>query len=74
VVCRLHYQSDVDGGRAVGAAVMPALRANAAYRADVAAAKLEVQQALARGKGPGKDCGAEAAALRSTASQPGVTP
>src|SRR5512139_660380 len=56
VVCRLHYQSDVDGGRAVGAAVMPALRANAGYRADVAAAKLEAQQARARGKGPGKDC------------------
>ena len=74
VVCRLHYQSDVDGGRAVGAAVMPALRANAAYRADVAAAKLEAQQARARGKGPGKDCDAEAAALRVTASQPGVTP
>jgi acid phosphatase (class A) len=74
VVCRLHYQSDVDGGRAVGAAVMPALRANAAYRADVAAAKLEAQQARAHGKGPGKDCAAEAAALRVTASQPGVTP
>ncbi|MDH5227030.1 MAG: phosphatase PAP2 family protein [Gammaproteobacteria bacterium] len=74
VVCRLHYQSDVDGGRAVGAAVMPALRANAAYRADVAAAKLEAQQARARGKGPGKDCEAEAAALRATASEPGVSP
>lgn len=74
VVCRLHYQSDVDGGRAVGAAVMPALRANAAYRADVAAAKLEAQEARARGKGPGKHCAAEAAALRVTASQPGITP
>jgi acid phosphatase (class A) len=74
VVCRLHYHSDVDGGRAVGAAVMPALRANEAYRADVAAAKLEAQQARARGKGPDKDCAAEAAALRVTATQPGVTP
>jgi acid phosphatase (class A) len=73
-VCRVHYQSDVDGGRAVGAAVMPALRANATYRADVAAAKLEVQQALARGAGPGKACDAEAAALRATAPQPGETP
>ena len=74
VVCRLHSQSDVDGGRAVGAAVMPALRANAAYRADVAAAKVEAQQARARGKGPARDCDAEAAALRATATQPGVTP
>jgi acid phosphatase (class A) len=73
VVCRLHYQSDVEGGRAVGAAVMPALRANAEYRADVAAARLEAQQALARGTGPGKDCAAEAAALRMTPPQPGVT-
>lgn len=74
VVCRLHYQSDVDGGRAVGAAVMPALRANAEYRADVAAAKLEAQQARARGAGPGRDCAAEAAALRVTAPQPEVRP
>jgi acid phosphatase (class A) len=73
-VCRVHYQSDVDAGRAVGAAVMPILRANAEYRADVEAAKIEARKARVLGPDPGSACDAEAAALRPTATQPGVTP
>lgn len=74
VVCRLHYQSDVDAGRVVGAAVMPILRGNPEYQADMAAAKVEAQQVRARGQESGKDCKTEALALSATATQSGVTP
>lgn len=74
VVCRVHYQSDVDAGRAVGAAVMPVLRANAEYQADMAAAKAEARKARAKAQGTGRDCDMETRALRPMAPQPGVTP
>lgn len=73
-VCRVHYQSDVDAGRAIGAAVMPILRANAEYRADMEAAKIETRKARERAQGTGRDCAAEAAALRPTAPQSAVAP
>jgi acid phosphatase (class A) len=74
-ICRVHYQSDVDAGRAVGAAVMPVLRANAEYRADVEAARAEAHKARARAlaQGVGRDCETEARALQPTAPQAGVT-
>ena len=63
VVCGVHWQSDVDAGRTMGAAAVARLHANEMFRAQVAAAKEEVQSARAAGKKPALDCKAEAAAL-----------
>ncbi len=66
VVCRVHYQSDVDGGRTVGQAVFQRLHQDEEFVADMAAAKVEVKKARKRGPPAGRDCRAEAAALQAT--------
>ena len=66
VVCRVHYQSDVDGGRTVGQAVFERLHQDEEFVADMAAAKVEVKKARKRGPPAGHDCRAEAAALQAT--------
>jgi acid phosphatase (class A) len=43
VVCGVHYVSDIEEGRANGSAVVAALHANAAFEADLKAAKAELQ-------------------------------
>ena len=65
VVCGYHWQSDVDAGREVGAAVVARLHANETFRAQVALARAEVADARVRGLRPQRDCAAEAAALRA---------
>jgi acid phosphatase (class A) len=67
VVCRVHWQSDVDAGRAVGEAVIARLRQDAQFLADLAAARAEVVAAREGGQAAGRDCAAEAAALAVTA-------
>ncbi|MDR3510538.1 MAG: phosphatase PAP2 family protein [Caulobacteraceae bacterium] len=42
VVCGVHYETDVQAGRAVGAAVFAALQANPAFKADLEAARAEL--------------------------------
>jgi acid phosphatase (class A) len=66
VVCRVHYQSDVDAGRTVGQAVIERLHQDAEFVADMAAAKAEVKQARRQGTPDGRDCRAETAALQAT--------
>ena len=63
VICGVHWQSDVEAGRTMGAAAVARLHANEVFRAQLAAAKGEVQSARAAGKKPALDCKAEAAAL-----------
>jgi acid phosphatase (class A) len=65
VVCNAHWQSDVDGGRIMGAAAIARLHADPAFLADLAAARNEVAKARAAGSKPKPDCAAEAAALAS---------
>lgn len=67
VVCRVHRQSDVDAGRIVGKAVFERLHLDTEFVADMAAAKVEAQKARKHGPPAGRDCRAEAAALRATA-------
>jgi acid phosphatase (class A) len=69
VVCRVHRQSDVDAGRMVGQAVMPRLQQDPEFQADLAAARIEAQQARKRPVAPARDCNAEATAL-SAATAP----
>jgi acid phosphatase (class A) len=47
VVCGVHYQSDVEAGRLLGASMVAAEHANAAFRADLAAAKAELAKPAA---------------------------
>jgi acid phosphatase (class A) len=63
VICDAHWQSDVDGGRIMGAATVARLHADPAFLADLAAARGEVETARAAGSKPKQDCAAEAAAL-----------
>lgn len=52
-VCGMHWESDVEAGRYVGAAVVAALHSDAAFRADMDAARAEVAAARAAGALPG---------------------
>ena len=63
VVCNVHWLSDTDEGRTMGAATVARLQSNADFQADLAAAAAEIAAARAAGKTPSRDCGAEAAAL-----------
>lgn len=63
LVCNVHWQSDVDGGRLVASATVARLHADAAFRADMEAAKAEVAAARQSGAAPKQDCAAEAASL-----------
>lgn len=66
VICRVHRQSDVDGGRTVGQAVFERLHQDPEFVADMAVAKAEVKKARRHGPPAGRDCRAEAAALQAT--------
>jgi acid phosphatase (class A) len=63
LVCNVHWQSDVIEGRAVGAAAVAVLHANPTFKADVDAAKREIEALRAKGEKPGGDCPSEAATL-----------
>jgi acid phosphatase (class A) len=71
VICGVHWESDVIEGRLVGAGVVARLHADAAFRADLEAAKAELAAVRAKGRKPTRDCKEEAAAL---ALQVPITP
>lgn len=60
-VCNVHWLSDIEEGRLVAAAVVARLNAEPAFRADVEAARAEVEGL--RGKLPAPDCALENSAL-----------
>ena len=63
VVCGVHWQSDVDAGRVIGAATVARLQSDETFKAQVALARDEIAQTQAKGLKPAADCAAEAAAL-----------
>lgn len=63
VACGVHWQSDVDAGRLVGAAVVAQLHANADFNAQLAEARKEVAAARAAKAVPTVDCAQEVQAL-----------
>lgn len=65
VACGVHWQSDVDAGRDLGAVVVAQLHANADFTAQLAEARKEAAAAWAAGARPKADCQAEAEALRA---------
>lgn len=63
VICGVHWQSDVNAGRVIAAAVVAKLHSDPVFRAQLDAAKKELASAQAKGLQPAIDCKAEAAAL-----------
>jgi acid phosphatase (class A) len=63
VACGVHWQSDVDAGRLVAAAVVAQLHSNADFTAQLAEARKEVTAARAAKAVPTLDCTQEAQAL-----------
>ena len=62
-VCGVHWKSDLEAGRIVGAATVSRLRSNPVFVAQVAEARKEIAAARAAGAGSPLDCAAEARAL-----------
>ena len=63
IVVNHHWYSDVVWGRAIGAATVARLHADATFRADLDAAREEIADVRAKGVPPAHDCKIEAAAL-----------
>ena len=64
VVCGVHWQSDVDAGRLVGAAAVARLQADPVFQAQAALAKSELASMRAQGqRSPRPDCAQETQAL-----------
>jgi acid phosphatase (class A) len=65
MVCGVHWQSDLEAGRLVGAAAVARLQADPVFQAQAQLAKAEIDAARAKSlKSDRKDCAAEAAALK----------
>ena len=63
IVCNVHWHSDTLQGRYVGADTVARLHADPKFRADLEAARAELEAVRAKGLKPARDCSAEAAAL-----------
>lgn len=63
VICGVHWQSDVDQGRVMGAAALARLQSDATFQSQWALARQEVQVARAKGAKSPLNCAAEKAAL-----------
>lgn len=65
VVCNVHWQSDVEAGRVMASAAVARLHAVPSFKADLEAAREEIDLARAEGARPdGEACATEANALR----------
>lgn len=65
VVCNVHWLSDTEEGRIIGAAVVAKLHSDPHFRADLDAARAELAALRQAGAPPDRDCAAEAASLAS---------
>jgi acid phosphatase (class A) len=63
VVCGVHWKSDVEAGRLVGAATVSRLQAAPVFTAQLALARREIEAARAAGAKSPLDCAAESRAL-----------
>jgi len=63
VVCNVHWTSDTEEGRMMGAATVAKLHDDPTFRADLAAAKAEITDARAAGHVPTRDCALETSQL-----------
>jgi len=65
VICDQEWQSDIEAGRTIATVTVGRLEANAAYQADLAAARKEVAAEFAAAVRPARDCRLEGIALAS---------
>jgi acid phosphatase (class A) len=63
MICGVHWQSDVDAGRVMGAAAFARLQSDPVFVAQLAEARNELAAVRAKGLRSPQDCKAEAAAL-----------
>ncbi len=63
VVCNVHWQSDVDAGREMGAAAVARLHGDPVFRAQLERARGEVASLRTTGTKPERDCAGEDAVL-----------
>ena len=66
-ICGVHWESDVEAGRVVGAATVAREHASPVFMAQLDAARIEVAKARSLGAPAAVGCAAEAAAIASTA-------
>ena len=64
VICGVHWQSDVDSGRVMGAAAVARLHADPTFTAQAALARGEIAAARTKGAASPLNCAAEAQALK----------
>ena len=64
-ICGVHWKSDVEAGRLVGAAAVARLHTNPVFTAQLELARKEVDRARQGGLVPAGDCAAEAQAIQS---------
>ncbi len=62
-ICNVHWHSDVVEGRFMGSAAVARLHADPAFRAEIEAAKVQLEAVRAKGLKPIRNCEAEADAL-----------
>jgi acid phosphatase (class A) len=63
IICNVHWYSDTIQGRYMGADTVARLHADPKFRADLEAAKAELEAVRAKGLKPTRDCSAEGAAV-----------
>ncbi len=63
-VCNVHWASDVEEGRTMGAATATRLHADPIFRADIDAARAEIAAVRTQGLAPSRDCTREAAQMK----------
>jgi acid phosphatase (class A) len=67
-ICGVHWQSDIEAGRLIGAATVARLHANPVFGAQMKAAHAEIAVERSRAATPSGNCGAEVSALATSAS------
>jgi acid phosphatase (class A) len=67
-ICGVHWKSDVESGRTVGAAVVARLHSNALFSAQLEAARAEIARERTARTPPAGDCAAQAATIATTSS------
>jgi acid phosphatase (class A) len=69
-ICNVHWESDVEQGRIIGAMVVAQLHGNPEFRSDLEAARDEITAVIADGEPFDFDCASEDAALREGSIDP----
>jgi acid phosphatase (class A) len=69
-ICGVHWQSDIEAGRVIGAAMVARLHANPVFIEQMRAARAEVAKARGGNAAPPQNCDAETATLATSSMVP----